>query len=155
METVSFIIMDNLFNEYAYTEEYKNIIVEPLNADEMLNANKRYCHTQHAYFITDNAINHINKVILIKDRIKYLCFLYTDFGEKEWDNKYWFFVGKLNNGIYFMYETICCGTGFGLGAESKLYLSKKPEYLIKYSFTNKHRDLIKNNIHRRFICSKV
>ena len=40
METVSFIIMDNLFNEYAYTEEYKNIILEPLNADEMLNVNK-------------------------------------------------------------------------------------------------------------------
>ena len=39
METVSFIIMDNLFNEYAYTEEYKNIILEPLNADEMLNVN--------------------------------------------------------------------------------------------------------------------
>lgn len=148
--------MDSLFKEYHYYEEYKNILLEPLNADETLNIDKKYyCHTQNAYFITDNTINHINKVILIKDRIKYLFFLYTDFGETEWDDKYWFFVGKLNNGIYFMYETECNGTGFGLGTQSKLYLSKKPEYLIKYSFTNKHRDLINYNIYKRFICQKV
>lgn len=147
--------MDNLFEEYAHYEEYKNILLQPFTADETLNINKYYAHTQNAYFITDTNINHINKVILIKDRIKYLFFLYADFGEIEWDDKYWFFVGKLNNGLYFMYETKCSGTGFGLGTQSGLYLSKKPEHLIKYSFTNKHRDLINNNIYRRFIYPKV
>jgi hypothetical protein len=98
--------MDNLFTEYAYYEEYKNILLEPFNADEALNrGDKRHCHDQNAYFINDNKINHINKVTLIKDTIKYLFFLYTDFGETEWDDRYWFFVGNLNNGIYFMYET--------------------------------------------------
>ncbi len=148
--------MDNLFEEYACYEEYKYILLEPFNADEELKRRgKTYCHYQNAYFINDNKINHINKVILIKDRIKYLFFLYTDFGETEWDGRYWFFVGKLKNEIYFMYETKCCGTGFGLGSETILYLSKNPNYLIKYGFTNKHRELINNNICRRFICPKM
>lgn len=145
--------MDNLFEEYASYEEYKNVLLEPLNADEKINKDE-YCHYQKAYFITDDKIIPIKKVVLIKDIIECLYFLYTDFGYSEWDDKYWFFVGKLNK-IYFMYESGCNGTGFGLGSESTLYLSKTPEYLIKYGFTNKHRNLIVNNIHKRFICSNV
>lgn len=147
--------MDNLFEEYTSYEEYKNVLLEPLNADEKKTVDEHYCHFQKVYFITDDKIKHIDKIVLIKDIIKCLYFIYIDFGYKEWDDKYWFFVGKLNNEIYFTYESDCNGTGFGLGCESTLYFSKTPEYLIKYGFTNKHRELIINNIQRRFICPNV
>jgi hypothetical protein len=54
-----------------------------------------------------------------------------------------------------MYESDCCGTGFGLGSKSTLYLSKNPELLTAYGLTNKHRDLITKNIKEfRFTCPK-
>jgi hypothetical protein len=145
--------MDNLFKNYSSFDEYKYILIEPLNAD-LLTQDKSVCHTQKVYMITNKKINYLdNKVILIKDNIICLFFIYTDFGQKMWDDKYWFFIGKLNNDIYFSYESGCSGTGFGLGSTSTIYFSKTPELLCSYGLTNKQRDLIINNIDKRFICS--
>ena len=145
--------MDYLFKEYCFYEEYKNILFGPLEAD-CKSVNGGYCHYQKCYFINFNTIKHVNKCMLIKDKIECLYFVYIDFGEKQWDDKYWFFVGKLTNDLYFAYESDCCGTGFGLGSSSSLYLSKTPELLYTYGLTNKHRDLINSNINisQRFNC---
>lgn len=144
--------MDNLFNDYDSYDKYKNVLSEPFNADDTMIIDQNYSHTQKIYLIDDNKITPIDKLISIKNIIDCLFFLYTDFGEFDWDDRYWFFVGKLYNGFYFMYETKCNGTGFGLGTEATIYFSKIPQYLIKYGFTDKHRELIVNNIHKRFIC---
>lgn len=145
--------MDTLFDVSASYEEYKNVLVEPLYADyksTRLNRNyETYAHCQNSFIISNNAIKQVHKCALIKGHITCLYFIYVDFG-KKWDNKYWFFIGKLDNDIYFMYESGCCGTGFGLGSKSTLYLSKTPELLCKYGLTDKHRDLISNNIDKRF-----
>ncbi len=144
-----------LFEKHCSYEQYKHVLLEPLEADIMALNPDKYYHKQKCFsFIhseVDNNIKYINKVIIIKDIIECLFFIYTDFGEKKWDDKYWFFIGKLNNGIYFIYESDCCGTGFGLGSTSTLYLSKSKNLLYVYGLTNKHRELLNNNIHKRFI----
>jgi hypothetical protein len=69
--------MDNLFKNYSSFDEYKYILIEPLNAD-LLTQDKSVCHTQKVYMITNKKINYLdNKVILIKDNIICLFFIYT------------------------------------------------------------------------------
>lgn len=145
--------MDNLFQMNEPYEKYDYILSYPLESDLMA-LDSKCSHAQNCYAICDNKIKHIDKVITIKNMIECLFFLYVDFGEQTWDDKYWFFIGKLKkDGLYFMYESGCSGTGFGFGEESTLYLSKKPELLTTYGLTNKHRDLITKNINEsRFTC---
>ena len=61
----------------------------------------------------------------------------------EYDDKYWFFIGKLENNLYFSYEIGCSGTGFGLGETSLIHFSKTKELLLLYGLTDKHRNLVK------------
>ena len=134
--------METLFQNSCSFEEYKYILEAPLEADLQSVFIDSYCHEQYCCAITGDKIKHINKLIIIKDKIECLYFIYINFGEKKWDNKYWFFIGRLNNQIYFAYESGCCGTGFGLGSKSSLYLSKTQELLCKYGLTDKQRELI-------------
>lgn len=143
--------MEKLFEEYSSFDKYKCILLEPLEADFIPNSND-YCHEQKCYVLTSDKIKHINRIALIKDNIECLFFVYVDFGQQIWDKKYWFFVGKLKNGIYFVYESGRSGTGFGFGETSQICLSKMPDVLCKYGLTDKQRDLIINNISKRFIC---
>lgn len=141
--------MNNLFNEFSDFENFKNNLSEPLEADEIKDLN---LHFQKCYFIKDNNIKHINKRFIIKNIIEHLYFLYIDLGEKEFDERYWFFIGKIKNkNLYFTYETGCCGTGFGLGEISTIYLSENKDLLCNYGLTNKQRYLINKNISKRFI----
>lgn len=146
--------MDNLFQTHKPYEKYNYILSYPLESERkaLLEPN-RYYHTQNCYAICNDKIKHIDKGVIIKNKIECLFFLYVDFGEKTWDDKYWFFIGKLKEEVYFMYESDCCGTGFGLGSKSTLYFAKKPELLTTYGLTDKHRDLITKNIEEmRFTC---
>ncbi len=152
--------MDGLFeNSYSY-EEYKNVLKEPLEADRKQNKNYfdwnssneekgLWEHYQKCYAITEKQIKLIEKRIIIIDLICCLYFIYVDAKSDSFDNKYWFFIGKLKNGVYFLYESKCDGTGFGFSEESYLYLAREPDLLVKFGLTNKQRDLI--NKHKKYI----
>jgi hypothetical protein len=142
--------MENLFKEYRAYEQCKHMLQEPLDADKNSTRND-YCHEQTCCAITDNKILYIDKLTLINDIINKLYFIYTDFGKTKWDDKYWLFIGKLKNGLYFSYESDCCGTGFGLASKSSLYLSKKKDLLYQFGLTNVQREFICSNICQRFI----
>jgi hypothetical protein len=138
----------NLFNTSYLYEVYKTVLDEPLDADlrtTYKNANE-YPHYQKGYLITNDKIQLLNQTIIIKHLIHCLYFVYTDFGKKEFDDKYWFFIGRLKNNLYFSYEMGCSGTGFGLGETSIMYFSKTKELLLLYGLTNKHRNLINSNL---------
>lgn len=153
--------IETLFQKSEPFETHKNILFEPLNADRQLKNDKTntYCHYQQIYAIKDNKIDYHNnpdKIFVLDNMIECLYFIFTDFGtNNRWDDKYWFFVGKLTNGLYFSYETKCGGTGFGVGCCSTIYFAKNEKNLEKYGFTNSQRDLIQLNIEKRFIYSKV
>lgn len=145
--------MDKLFEIHEPYDKYDYILAYPLDSEEMALYPDKHYHTQNCYAICDDKIKCIEKVVIIKNMIECLFFVHVDFGEEMWDDKHWFFIGQLKNGLYFMFESDCCGTGFGLGSKSTLCLSKKPELLTTYGLTNKHRDLITNNIEQmRFTC---
>lgn len=134
--------MNVLFqNNFPY-KDYENILFEPFNADETLINPDTSCHEQKAYAIQPNKIKPIEKRIIIKDLIETLYFIYVDTKLNYYDDKYWFLIGKLKNGIYFSYESGCCQTGFGLGSKSSLYLAREQSDLITYGITNKQRELI-------------
>jgi hypothetical protein len=143
--------MDKLFLEWEDYSKYKHVLKAPLEADKAIST--KYCHSQKGYGIYEDKIKYLggDKIISILDKITDIYFLYIDIGLSRWDSKYWFFVGKLKDDFYFIYEVGCCGTGFGLGEESIIHVSKKQEWLSKYGFTNKHRTLIAENIEKRFI----
>ena len=147
--------MNKLYNEYSLYDEYKYILQDPLDADIKSAQPDNYCHYTKCIIITKDNIKNVEKLVLIKDLIECLYFIYVDYGKREYDNKYWFFIGKLNNNTYFSYESGCCGTGFGLGEKSTLFLSKSQELLYNYGLTDKQRDLINNNITQRFTYPKV
>ena len=139
--------MDKLFDNCISFEKCKNIILEPLEADYYILHPEKFCHELKCFIINNNEIKCSNKnQPLIKNHIEYLNFIYTDFGNKEFDDKYWFFIGKSTNGIYFSYESGCCGTGFGLGSKTKIYLSKSQELLSQYALSDKQRSIIDKNI---------
>lgn len=74
-----------------------------------------------------------------------MFFIYVDFGEDKWDDKYWFCIGKTKNDLYFSYESKCSGTGFGLGSTTKNYYTKDKNTLLKYGIENIHRTFIENH----------
>jgi hypothetical protein len=145
--------MNKLFLEWEDYSKYKHLLKAPLEADKQLKVSKKFCHSQKLYGIINDKIKYFGdeKIISILDKITDIYFLYIDFGLTEWDSKYWFFVGKLTDELYFTYEVECSGTGFGIGEESTIYISRKKELLSKYGFTNQHRNLIDENIEKRFI----
>ena len=145
----------NVFNNSYPYEEYKHVLDEPLDADLKTKLNtedeypdyqNHYPHYQNSYMITNDKIIPSHQNIMIKHKINCLYFVYTDFGEKEFDNKYWFFIGELNNNLYFSYEVGISGTGFGLGETSVIHFSKTKELLLSHGLTNKQRNLIKLNL---------
>jgi len=149
--------MDQLFENCISYEDNKKYVVDPLQADCM--DQNSFCHYQKCYRIDTDKIKVITKRVIIKDLIDCLYFLYVDALLDNFDDKYWFFVGKLKNDFYFAYESGCCGTGFGLGSESTLYVSFNKKLLIKYGLTDKQRDLIfkeqnKNNMQNNYYMSK-
>ena len=139
-------------NSYLY-EEYKIVLDEPLDADfeTKQKTENEYPHYQKCYLITNDKIKQLNQNVIIKNLINCIYFVYTNFG-KEYDDKYWFFIGKLNyykeenNNLYFSYEVGHSGTGFGLGETSIIHFSKTKELLLSYGLTNKQRNLIISNI---------
>lgn len=137
--------MDILFENYEPYHKYKHILDEPLEAD-ISKYSDVSLHRQHSYYITNYSINHVDKLIKLKDQIECLFFMYVENNKEDWTDKYWFFVGKLTNGIYFTYQSNCSGTGFGLGEDSHIYLSKNTDLLCRFGFTNKQRDLIEKYI---------
>lgn len=56
--------------------------------------------------------------------------------------------------MYFVYESDCCGTGFGISSTTNLHFSKSQELLYNYGLTNKQRKSIDDNISQRFIYPK-
>lgn len=142
--------MDNdlmeIFDSSHFYEEYKNILDEPLDADLKSVQKKDYVHFQKCYLITNSKIIPSNRNMSIKHLIECVYFVYTDFGEGEFDDKYWFFIGKLSNDLYFSYEVGCSGTGFGLGETCTMHFSKTEELLLTYGLTDKQRNFIKQNI---------
>lgn len=142
--------MDQLFENNISYDDYKNILSTPLQAD--CNMNQNFCHYQKCYRIDTDKIKLIEKRVKIKDLIDCLYFLYVDEALDSYDDKYWFFIGKLTNDFYFVYESGCCMTGFGLGSKSSLYFSSNKDLLIKYGLTDKHRNLIKQNENNFAVC---
>jgi len=138
----------NIFNNSFLYEEYKNVLDEPLDADLKTKQNNEneYPHYQKCYLITNDKINILNQNVMVKPLINCLYFVYTDFGEKEFSDKYYFFIGRLKNNLYFSYEIECSGTGFGLGETSVIYFSKTKELLLLYGLTDKHRNLVNSNL---------
>lgn len=138
--------MDELFspkNAISY-EKHKEVLEPPLDADIYLKQHPNFCHYQDYYFLYANRIERVNRIKIIKFNIECLYFIHNDFGLEKWDDMYWFFVGRLSNNLYFSYESGCCGTGFGLGSKSKIYISQEPRLLYEYGLTDKQRELILN-----------
>jgi hypothetical protein len=148
--------MDELYKESCEYEKYKELLEEPLDADiiAMTDKSNRFCHYFECEIITKDEIKKINKNILLKNKIESLYFVYADYGDYEFHGKYWITVGKIIKNLYFVYESGCSGTGFGLGSYSKLIISKSPELLYNYGLTDKQRDLINKNINDRYILKK-
>ena len=150
--------MDKLYDEFCPYDKYSALLKEPFNADANCRVKTNYfnTHIQKCYIIKNNKIKPVDATLNIKRMIESIYFLYVDFGEEKWDDKYWFVVGKLNEGVkefYFVYESGCCGSGF-IGSESKLYVAQTKEVLSEYGFTNKQRELINTNLNsnRRYTC---
>lgn len=130
-----------MFNKSYLYEEYKSFLDEPLDMDaEAIDDT----HFQECHLITNNKIQLLNRRIILKPLIECLYFVYVDYGRIKYDDKYWFFIGKLKNGLYFSYEVGCSGTGFGLGETSKIYFSNTKELLLLYGLTDKQRNIIDN-----------
>jgi hypothetical protein len=139
-------------NSHPY-EQYETILNEPLNADfeSTQNSENDYPHYQECYCITNDNIKK-SKNIIIKNLINCIYFVYTDLGNKEFDDKYWFFIGNFNfdkegkHNFYFSYEVGRSGTGFGLGETSRIHFSRTKELLLEYGLTNKQRNLIRSTM---------
>lgn len=87
-------LMDKLFEEFSSYDLYKNILAETLDADYNATIDTNYLHETKLTIITNDMIKHSNKTCVIKDKIKYLYYVYVDLGENEWDTRYYFFVGR-------------------------------------------------------------
>jgi len=81
----------NIFNNSYSYEEYKNVLDEPLDADlkATKNVEDDYPHYQECYLILNGKITQAKnkKTVELKPLIRCLYFVYTDLGEKEYDNK--------------------------------------------------------------------
>lgn len=137
--------IENLFDTFEKYSIYSNYFSEPFKANSCTDVN--YPHSQNCYRIDKNGIKLLNKKIDLTEIIECFYFIYVDYGLKEFDDKYWFAIGKIKNqnNIFFSYESNCSGTGFGLGETSTLYFSNDKSLLITYGLTNKQRNLIANN----------
>jgi len=139
-----------LFDESRPYKEFRSALEEPLNADTQ-QGDDHFAHEQKCFIIRNDAIKPVTgRTILIRDVIECLYFVYVDLGRQQWDDKYWFFVGKLVNtkghDIFFAYEAGCNGTGFGLGEQSCLHLSDSLQRLCQYGLTDKQRELIMTSL---------
>lgn len=140
--------MNEVFNKPLNYNDYIHLFNEPMDIDYKSRKNykwyKEYLHCIDATFIFNNKML-ISKRKLIKDKIDSFYFIYVDKGLNQYDDKYWFCIGKIkdkNNDIYFSYESMCNGTGFGLGEITTIYYSKDKDMLLKYGITDKHRNFI-------------
>ena len=80
--------------------------------------------------------------LLTRNIIKEVYFLHTyNFEEDNFHEKEFLCIGKTIGNQYFAYMGDSCGTGFGFGEVSKLFLSEKLETIILY-ITDKQRNII-------------
>lgn len=152
--------MELLFQEHCPYELYSNILYDPLDADykaKIENTEDKpytFLHENKLCFISDDGIKHSNKPCILRDKIKNLYFVYVDCGEQMFDDKYYFFIGELNDKWYFSYETECSGTGFGICSTSRIHFSRSFEQLYNLGLTDAQRQLINDNINERFVIKK-
>ena len=149
-DIINIYIFNNLITD---TNKYLAIFSDPFNADNNTidkNLQRTQCHYLRAFFIYNNRISPSNKLI-IKDNIDCFYFVYVDYGMDRWDDKYWFCIGKTKDECFFSYESKCCGTGFGLGSQTKIYYSRNQNILLTYGIEDKHRTFIQEH-KKMFLC---
>lgn len=139
-------LKDSVVDELVWREELK----EPFTGEHRFRTEPNtFCHYHNSYFVSSNAMpRKVNQTQNTELIIEDVMFLYTDNGLDRFDESYWMCIGKTNNknnnGLhyYFMYDSGCCGTGFGLGSTSKLYLADSLEDIVDYGLTNEQRRLV-------------
>jgi hypothetical protein len=141
--------MDSIFNE-ALTEPYQELFADPFDADWDTNHRPTQCHFLRAHFIFNNQISPSSQVE-IKHNIDCFYFVYVDFGNERWDDKYWFCIGKTKDKRFFSYESTCSGTGFGLGSSTTIYYAKDENVLLTYGIEDKHRAFIEQHPKKIFL----
>ena len=105
-----------------------------------------FCHYHETYVCTKNSLPKLCTSSLPSYKIiNTITFSYTNNKLDEFEDSYWFCLGTTKDGKYFMYESDCCGSGFGLGSKSKMYIAIKMEYILLYALTDRHRHIIDVN----------
>lgn len=150
MELIN-VLHEKVVDELVWREELK----EPFLAEHRFRKESldTFLHNHILLFVSDNALpiggNQTQNTELI---IEEVMFLYSDNGLDKFEESYWMCIGKTNNknnratNYYFMYEAGCCGTGFGICSESKLFLAESLENIVQYALTNEQRLLVSENI---------
>ena len=148
--------MEQLFAISTDFQNYQHYFALPFMADINTKAIQEGAHFVNSFDINYNQISKTKTIAVATDTIDKLHFMYVNFGERQFDAKYWFCVGQLTNGIYFSYESGCSGTGFHLGETSTIFSAKTQELLHNFGLSDKQRTLIRNNIDKdqRFLCAK-
>ncbi len=146
--------METLFMNVLSVHDYKEFFRECWTADHCAQTNFQRRkhnpnfgmhfehHVETTILLTQEKTRFVNVPVSILPAIQHFCFLYVDKGEHEYDDRYYFAVGVLNNGQYFSYEAGCSGTGFGFAETTKICISKDPCLLAWSGLTDKQREYI-------------
>lgn len=144
-------LKDKFVDELVWREELK----EPFLAEHRFRKESpdTFLHNHSLLFVSNNALPIVAKQTQNTELfIENVMFLYSDNKLDKFEESYWMCIGKTNNrnnratNYYFMYESGCCGTGFGLCSESKLFLGATLEDIVQYALTDKQRRLVSGNI---------
>ncbi len=138
-------------DESVWREKLKTIF----DMEEQMWTDKSFFHDHEIIQVYEDKLpkkillnaTHLPKVsemqLLTKNMIKevYLLYMYN-FEEGNYHEKEFICIGTTLKNIYFIYTGDSCGTGFGFGETSKLFLSEKLETIILYSLTDEQRKII-------------
>jgi hypothetical protein len=145
------ILKDKFVEEQVWREELK----EPFLAEHRFRkeSGDTFIHNHSLLFVSNNALpirgNQTQNTELIIEKV---MFLYSDNKLDKFEESYLMCIGKTSNknnkGIYYycMYEAGCCGTGFGICSNSKLFLAESLEDIVQYALTDEQRLLVSENI---------
>jgi len=146
------ILSNKLLSKTIDSNLWRDIMKKPFEADLKImvpNVDPHFAHDQYIYVCKDSLPKLINKHMKMENNIDCVYFIYNNKSDYEYDEKYWFLIGKIKTNIsnhWFSYESGCPGTGFGLGTETTIFLVQQFDILIKYCLTDKQRNLIIKHI---------
>jgi hypothetical protein len=124
---------------------WRTQLAEPFSAEHRARSDTNVLHERKVYLLEDGQLP---KLILLpqltEDIIQRAYCVYTNFDEKRRDDKFWLCLEEAKRGMHFAFFSKCCGTGFGLGSKTELYLSKSYNDILDRALTDEMMQILTN-----------